>query len=110
MHKFTVRLSEDLHAALVQHARDNHLPAADVIRLALAREFGIPVQTTRNYEYAVQTPHGTEFVPAQVYREVQTLMADRLKIGAIKVVRGAMGLGLREAKELVEAIPAGRAS
>lgn len=41
-------------------------------------------------------------VPATTLEEVDRLMADRRKIDAIKVLRAATGLGLRDAKCAVE--------
>lgn len=46
-------------------------------------------------------------LPPGLEGEVRALIAERRKIEAIKRVREATGLGLKEAKELVEAIEAG---
>ena len=46
-------------------------------------------------------------LPPETAGEVRALLARRAKIEAIKIVREATGLGLKEAKDLVETIEAG---
>jgi ribosomal protein L7/L12 len=48
-------------------------------------------------------------VPGDADGQVQALLAGGNKIGAIKLVRERTGLGLKEAKDYVEALEAGRA-
>ena len=47
-------------------------------------------------------------IPAEIVDEVDALLADRRKIEAIKVVREATGMGLKDAKEAVERHARGR--
>lgn len=51
---------------------------------------------------------GGDAAPAEEQTEFDVVMTDfgAKKIGVIKAVRGLTGLGLKEAKELVEGIPA----
>jgi len=61
-----------------------------------------PVMSTALASQAVATPAVAESTEFQVTLEK---VADDKKIGVIKTVREIMGLGLKEAKEMVESVP-----
>ncbi len=96
-------------------------PGYSLLTLLLAFTIGIVIgritAKTRRPRPAQETPAGGHENPsrgsdtialpsAELRAEIETLLADDRKIEAIRVARAALGLGLKEAKDLVESIEA----
>ncbi|WP_102194104.1 ribosomal protein L7/L12 [Microbacterium aurantiacum] len=66
------------------------------------------VSNTSPTRSSISNAHSGSALPAAVVAEVDRLIAANQKITAIKLVRERTGLGLKEAKDLVEARGSGR--
>ena len=100
-------------------------PGYSLLTLLLAFAIGIVIgrvtAKARRARHAQETPAGGHENPsrgsdtitlpsAELRAEIETLLADDRKIEAIRVARAALGLGLKEAKDLVESIEASNSS
>lgn len=78
----------------------------DVVELVSAMEekFGVSAATA---VAAAPVAAGGDAAPAEVKDEFTVMLTSfgEKKVGVIKAVRGITGLGLKEAKDLVEAVP-----
>ena len=79
----------------------------DVVELisAMEEKFGVSAAAAA---VAVAAPAGGAAAPAEEKSEFDVILkaAGANKVAVIKAVRGATGLGLKEAKDLVESAPA----
>ncbi|MDQ8700139.1 ribosomal protein L7/L12 [Hyphomicrobium sp. LHD-15] len=90
-------------------------PGYSLLTLLLAFAIGIVIGRVtaggRRERHAQEASSDTIALPsAELRTEIETLLADDRKIEAIRVARAALGLGLKEAKDLVESLEPSNAS
>lgn len=100
MHKLTVRVSTPMLAVLQEQAEAQGLPIAEIIRNLVSVKYPIPGEgrVLTNWKGQETT------VNSALITEVRKFYDANLKIQAIKAVRASLGLGLKEAKDIVDTL------
>lgn len=81
------------------------MPVMDLVELIAAAEEKFGVDASATVAVAAGPAAAAEAVEEQTEFDVILKAAGANKVAAIKAVRGATGLGLKEAKDLVESAP-----
>lgn len=81
------------------------MPVMDLVDLIAAAEEKFGVDASATVAVAAGPAAAAEAVEEQTEFDVILKAAGANKVAAIKAVRGATGLGLKEAKDLVESAP-----
>ena len=88
----------------------SNMTVMEVVELieAMEEKFGVSAAAAAAPAAAPAAGGGAEAAPAEEQTEFDVVMSSfgDNKVGVIKVVRGITGLGLKEAKEMVENVPA----
>lgn len=80
------------------------MDVVDLVKM-MEEKFGVSAQAVAAFTGSI--PSGSEAAVSEEKTEfnVKMISFGDSKIGVIKVIRGITGLGLREAKDLVESVP-----
>lgn len=81
------------------------MPVMDLVELIAAAEEKFGVDASATVAVAAGPAAAAEAVEEQTEFDVILKAAGANKVAAIKAVRGATGLGLKEAKDMVESAP-----
>jgi large subunit ribosomal protein L7/L12 len=108
------RIEEEIMAEVTKEEVKEFIRNMSVLELSrlvkeLEEEFGVTASAPMAFAPGVAAGQGAEAAPVEEKTEFDVILKDfgDKKIQVIKVVRSLTDLGLKEAKDLVEGVPAG---